>query len=124
MSSAQDLLGSIRSSLESGTLSLAHLGAGPAEVLNLDNPGGLERYSAILRPQIELALRRNGRKQAYLTVLLTRPACTPVNASMAASRLATHDSGSGWLAMPFLYCMTPSFTTPRRFYPGALSKLL
>src|SRR6266853_4456027 len=40
-----------------------------------------------------------------------------VNASRPALRLATHDSGSGWLAMPFLrdsfiHCSTP-------IYPGA-----
>ena len=45
------------------------------------------------------------------------PACAPVNASRPALRLATHDSGSGWLAMPFLrdsfiHCSTP-------IYPGA-----
>ena len=40
---------------------------------------------------------------AIISQLNTRPACAPVNASMAASRLATHDSGSGRLAKPFLY---------------------
>jgi hypothetical protein len=40
---------------------------------------------------------------AIISQLNTLPACAPVNASMAASRLATHDSGSGWFATPFLY---------------------
>jgi hypothetical protein len=39
---------------------------------------------------------------AIISQLNTLPACAPVNASMAALRLATHDSGSGWLATPFL----------------------
>jgi hypothetical protein len=40
---------------------------------------------------------------AIISQLNTLPTCAPVNASLAASRLTTHDSGSGWLAMPFLY---------------------
>ena len=40
---------------------------------------------------------------AIISQLNTLPAFSPVNASMAASRLATHDSGPGWLATPFLY---------------------
>jgi hypothetical protein len=40
---------------------------------------------------------------AIISQLNTLPACAPVNASMAASRLAMHDSGSGWFATPFLY---------------------
>lgn len=71
MSSVHDLFGSISSSLESGTVLLAQLGDGPASALDLDEPGGMERYAAILRPQIELALRRNGRDQVWLGVLLT-----------------------------------------------------
>jgi hypothetical protein len=54
--------------------------------------------------------------------LNTRPACAPVNASMAASRLATHDSGPGWVALPFLYDSFIHDSTP--VYPGALSSLL
>jgi hypothetical protein len=84
MASVQDLFGSIRTALESGTVSLAHLGDGSAAVLNLDEPSGLERYAAILRPQIELALRRNGRKQTYLSVLLT-------GFLIAATALAAYD---------------------------------
>ena len=59
-----------------------------------------------------------GTPVAIISQLNTLPACAPVNASMAASRLAMHDSGSGWLATPFLcdYNSTP-------VYPGALSKL-
>ena len=43
-----------------------------------------------------------GTPVAIISQLNTLPACAPVNASMAASRLATHDSGSGWIATPFL----------------------
>jgi len=46
------------------------------------------------------------------------PACSPVNASRAALRLRTHDSGPGWLAGPYLYdCFIRDFTPA---YPGAL----
>jgi hypothetical protein len=45
------------------------------------------------------------------------PACTfPVSASMAASPLATHDSGQDGSLR--LSCMTLSFTTPRRLFPA------
>jgi len=70
MASAQDLFASIRSSLESGTVPLAQLGDGPAGVLNLDEPGGLQRYAGVLRPQIQLALKRNRRERTMLIVLL------------------------------------------------------
>ncbi len=59
---------------------------------------------------------------AIISQLNTRPACAPVNASMAASRLATHDSGSGWFATPFLCDSLIHNSTP--VYPGALSILL
>jgi hypothetical protein len=59
---------------------------------------------------------------AIVSQLNTRPACTPVNASMAASRLATHDSGPGWFATPFLYDSLIHDSTP--VYPGALRNLL
>jgi hypothetical protein len=49
---------------------------------------------------------------AIISQLNTLPACAPVNASMAASRLATHDSGSGWLAMPFLCDSFIHYSTP------------
>jgi len=41
---------------------------------------------------------------------------------MAALRLATHDSGSGWFATPFPYDSFIHYSTP--VYPGALSILL
>jgi hypothetical protein len=37
-------------------------------------------------------------------------------------RLATHDSGTGWLATPFLYGSLIHDSKP--VYPGALNKLL
>ena len=59
---------------------------------------------------------------AIISQLNTLPACAPVNASMAASRLATHDSGPGWFANPFLYDSLIHYSTP--VYPGALRSLL
>jgi hypothetical protein len=49
---------------------------------------------------------------------ITLPACPPVNASRAALRLPAHDSGPGWLAMPYLYDFCIRDFTP--VYPGAL----
>jgi len=49
---------------------------------------------------------------AIISQLNTLPACAPVNASMAASRLAMHDSGSGWLALPFLCDSFIHYSTP------------
>ena len=63
-----------------------------------------------------------GTPVAIISQLNTRPACAPVNASMAALRLAMHDSGSGWLAGPFLCDSCIHDSTP--VYPGALSSLL
>ena len=59
---------------------------------------------------------------ANISQLNTRPAGAPVNASMVALRLATHDSGSGWVATPFLYDSFIHYPTP--VYPGALNKFL
>lgn len=70
MANAQDLLASIRSSLESGTVSLAQLGDGPPGSLNLDEPGGLQRYAEVLRPQIQLALKKCRQQRNVLVVLL------------------------------------------------------
>ena len=63
-----------------------------------------------------------GTPVAIISQLNTLPACAPVNASMAASRLATHDSGSGRFARPFLYDSSIHYSTP--VYPGALRSLL
>jgi hypothetical protein len=63
-----------------------------------------------------------GTPVAIISQLNTLPACAPVNASMAASRLATHDSGPGWIATPFPYDSFIHNSTP--VYPGALSSLL
>jgi hypothetical protein len=59
---------------------------------------------------------------AIISQLNTQPACAPVNASMVALRLATHDSGSGWFATPFLRDSFIHYSTP--VYPGALNTLL
>jgi len=63
-----------------------------------------------------------GTPVAIISQLNTLPACTPVNASMAASRPTTHDSGPGWIATPFPYDSFIHNSTP--VYPGALSSLL
>jgi len=55
---------------------------------------------------------------AIISQLNTLPACAPVNASPPASRLATHDSGSGWFATPFLYDSFIHYSTP--VYPDAI----
>src|SRR5216684_5117448 len=59
---------------------------------------------------------------AIISQLHAQPACAPVNASMAALRPATHDSGSGWFATPFLCDSFIHDSTP--VYPGALRNLL
>jgi hypothetical protein len=59
---------------------------------------------------------------AIISQLNALPACAPVNASMVALRLATHDSGSGWFATPFPYDSFIHNSTP--VYPGALNSLL
>ena len=63
-----------------------------------------------------------GTLNAIISQLNTLPAGAPVNASMAASRLATHDSGSGWVATPFLCDSFIHDSTP--VYPGAHHGLL
>ena len=63
-----------------------------------------------------------GTPVAIISQLNTPPTCAPVNASMAALRLATHDSGPGWIATPFLYDSFIHDSTP--VYPGALRNLL
>jgi hypothetical protein len=59
---------------------------------------------------------------AIISQLNTLPACAPVNASIATLRLATHDSGTGWFATPFLYDSFIHYSTP--VYPGARHGLL
>lgn len=74
-------------------------------------------------PVLPSAMRNDvGTPVAIISQLNTLPACAPVNASMAALRLATHDSGSGRFATPFLYDSFIHNSTP--VYPGALRSLL
>jgi hypothetical protein len=74
-------------------------------------------------PVLPSALRNDvGTLVAIISQLNTRPACAPVNASMIALRLATHDLGSGWSATPFLCDSFIHYSTP--VYPGALRILL
>jgi hypothetical protein len=66
---------------------------------------GVQRLLAIPHPPVLPSAMLNdvGTPVAIISQLNTLPALPPVNASMAALRLATHDSGPRWLAMPFLY---------------------
>jgi len=63
-----------------------------------------------------------GTPDAIISQLNTLPACAPVNASMVALRLTTHDSGSGWVATPFLCDFSIHDSMP--VYPGAHHGLL
>ena len=63
-----------------------------------------------------------GTPDAIISQLNALPTCAPVNASMVALRLATHDSGSGWVATPFLCDAFIHDSTP--VYPGAHPGLL
>ncbi len=58
-----------------------------------------------------------GTPVAIISQLNTRPTCAPVNASMATSRLAMHDSGSGWIATPFLWSGRTMARTGLRMMP-------
>lgn len=66
---------------------------------------GVFRALALTLPSVSPSAMLNdvGTPVAIISQLNTLPACAPVNASMAALRLATHDSGSGWFATPFLW---------------------
>ena len=80
----------------------------------------VRRLLALTPPPVLPSAMRNdvGTPVAIISQLNTLPACAPVNASMAASRLATHDSGPGWIATPFLYDSFIHYFTP--VYPDAI----
>jgi Glucodextranase, domain N len=63
------------------------------------------RMLAMAHPQVlpSALLNDVGTPVAIISQLNTLPALPPVNASMAALRLVTHDSGPGWFATNFLY---------------------
>ena len=85
---------------------------------------GVRRVLAIAPPSVlpSALLNGVGTPVAIISQLNTLPACAPVNASMAASRLVMHDSGAGRVASPSLYDSFIHYSTP--VYPGALSILL
>ena len=85
---------------------------------------GVLRVLAIAHPPVLPSAMLNdvGTPITIISQLNTQPACASVNASMAALRLATHDSRPGWIAIPFLYDSFIHTSTP--VYPGALSILL
>jgi hypothetical protein len=58
--------------------------------------GSVRRMLAMTHPPMLPSTMRNGvgTLVTIISQLNTLPACAPVNASMAASRLATHDSGA------------------------------
>ena len=75
---------------------------------------GALRMLAIAHPPVWPCAMRNdvGTPVAIISQLNALPACAPASASMAASRLATHDSGSGWFAKPFLHDSSIHYSTP------------
>src|SRR6266478_9656743 len=79
---------------------------------------------AIAHPSVLLSALLNGVSTpvAIISQLNAQPVYAPVNPSMAALRPATHDSGSGWLATPFLCDSFIHDSTP--VYPGAPRILL
>ena len=83
----------------------------------------LRRLAMASLPVLPSAMLNDvGTLVAIISQLNALPACAPVNASMVALRLATHDSGPGWFATPFPYDSFIHNSTP--VYPGALSILL
>jgi hypothetical protein len=84
---------------------------------------GVLRVLGIAHQSVLPSVMRNvGTPVAIISQINTLPACAPVNTSMAASRLAMHDSGSGWFAKPFLY--DSSIDCSRPVYPGDFRILL
>src|SRR5262245_35995498 len=85
---------------------------------------GAARRLAITPPSVwpSALLNDAGTPIAIISQRNTLPAGAPVNAAMVALRLAMHDSGSGWIATPFLCDSCIHDSTP--VYPGALSTLL
>ena len=63
--------------------------------------GAVEGLAIALPDVLPSALRDGvGTPMCVISRLNTSPACAPVNASLAALRAPTHDSGSPWLATP------------------------
>jgi hypothetical protein len=64
--------------------------------------GAVRRLACIAAAQVAFAVRYQlGAPDFFFRSSITRPTYAPVYASMAASRRATQDSGSGWIATSF-----------------------
>ena len=79
---------------------------------------GVRRMLAMTHPLVLPSAMLNdvGTPVTIISQLNALPALPPVNASMAALRPATHDSGPGWIANPFLYDSFIHNSTP--VYPA------
>ena len=79
---------------------------------------GVRRVLAIAHPSMLPSAMLNdvGTPVAIISQLDTLPACAPVNASLAASRLVMHDSGPGWIVTPSLNDSFIHYSTP--VYPA------
>ena len=65
--------------------------------------GAVRRLAFIAAVHVAFAVcYQLGAPELFFRSSITRPTYAPVYASMAASRRATQDSGSGWVATPFL----------------------
>jgi hypothetical protein len=79
-------------------------------------PGRISRYRCV-RWCLPLLPTASASRRDHLSRLNTRPARTPVNASMLPSRGTPHDSGPLWVAKPSAYDSFIHNTSP--VYPGA-----
>jgi hypothetical protein len=65
--------------------------------------GAVRRLALFAAVHVAFAVcHQLGAPELFFRSSITRPTYAPVYASMAASRPATQDSGSGWFATPFL----------------------
>lgn len=93
MQKARALLQSVLSSLQTGAAPLVHLGSGPPGSLDLDAPGGLQRYAEILGRSIQQTLKGNRRQRHLLIALLVALFIVAI-----ALTVYEHLRGAGWTA--------------------------